>query len=182
METNTPDDATALARLVASNAASPNELLDHALARVKVVNPELNAVVLIQEEVARKSIRAGLPDGPFKGVPFLIKDLGAEAIDFPSHNGSNLLRNTTYTYDSEIFRRIRATGVVTFGRTTSPEGGLPPSPKRRSMIVQRGTQGMFRAHLAARPEAQVLRLRQISCQWRMSPMAVGRCPVAACSA
>ena len=126
METKTPDDATALARLVATHASSPTELLDDALARAKAVNPDLNAVVLIQEDVARKSIRAGLPDGPFKGVPFLLKDLGAEAIDFPSHNGSNLLRNTTYTYDSEIFRRIRATGVVTFGRTTSPEGGIGP--------------------------------------------------------
>jgi amidase/6-aminohexanoate-cyclic-dimer hydrolase len=57
-------------------------------------------------------------------VPFLIKDLGVEAKDFPSHNGSRLLANTVYPGDSAIFARIRATGVVTFGRTTSPEGGI----------------------------------------------------------
>jgi amidase/6-aminohexanoate-cyclic-dimer hydrolase len=88
------------------------------------VNPALNAVVLMQEPVARAAIRAGLPRGPFRGVPFLLKDLGCEARDFPSHNGSRLLANTTYRLDSAIYDRIRATGVVTFGRTTSPEGGI----------------------------------------------------------
>lgn len=120
------DDATFLATQVALGAVSPSELLDEALARVSVFNPKLNAVVLIQEEVARAAIKAGLPEGPFKGVPFLMKDLGAEAVDFPSHSGSNLLRDTRYTYDSEIYRRMRATGIVTFGRTTSPEGGIGP--------------------------------------------------------
>ena len=87
-------------------------------------NPAINAVVLMQEGVARKAIADGLPVGPFRGVPFLIKDLGAEAKDFPSHNGSRLLANTVYSGDSSIFTRMRATGVVTFGRTTSPEGGI----------------------------------------------------------
>lgn len=126
MDRTIPPDATALAQQVASGAVSPDELLNAAFARVAELNPTLNAVVLIQEETARAAIKAGLPDGPFKGVPFLIKDLGAEAIDFPSHSGSHLLKDTTYTYDSEIFRRMRATGVVTFGRTTSPEGGIGP--------------------------------------------------------
>ena len=121
-----PDDATYLAQQVAKGAVSADELLDEALARVAAMNPALNAVVLMQEQTARDAIKAGLPDGPFRGVPFLIKDLGAEAIDFPSHSGSNLLENTKYTYDSEIYRRMRATGVVTFGRTTSPEGGVGP--------------------------------------------------------
>lgn len=126
MDSEGHEDATFLAGQVASGAASPDELLDEALARVAVLNPKLNAVVLIQEEAAREAIKRGLPDGPFKGVPFLIKDLGAEAIDFPTNSGSNLLRDTQYRFDSAIFRRMRATGVVTFGRTTSPEGGIGP--------------------------------------------------------
>ncbi|MBJ6372437.1 amidase [Sedimentitalea arenosa] len=126
MTTQPPADATALADLVATGAASPEELLDEALARVAAVNPKLNAVVNLQEDVARKAISDGLPEGPFRGVPFLLKDLGAEAIDFPSHNGSRLHKNTRYTCDSEIYARMRATGVVTFGRTTSPEGGIGP--------------------------------------------------------
>ena len=117
-------DATALAGLVAKGDVSPGELLDAALAAVMIRNPALNAVVLVQEAVARRAIAAGLPHGPFRGVPFLLKDLGCEAVDFPSHNGSRLLANTRYGQDSMIFQRIRATGVVTFGRTTSPEGGI----------------------------------------------------------
>lgn len=117
-------DATALAALVAARQVSPEELLEDALARCAALNPALNAVVLVQEEVARRAIKAGLPHGPFRGVPFLLKDLGCEARDFPSHNGSRLFANTKYSYDSAIYERIRATGVVTWGRTTSPEGGI----------------------------------------------------------
>ena len=117
-------DATELAGLVAKGEVSPTELLDAALTAVEARNPAINAVVLLQEEVARRSIAEGLPAGPFRGVPFLIKDLGAEAKEFPSHNGSRLLANTVYGQDSSIFTRMKATGVVTFGRTTSPEGGV----------------------------------------------------------
>ena len=117
-------DATELAAMVARRELSPSELLDAALAAVEARNPAINAVVLVQEGVARKAIAEGLPPGPFRGVPFLIKDLGCEAKDFPSHNGSRLFANTVYPGDSAIFERIRATGVVTFGRTTSPEGGV----------------------------------------------------------
>jgi hypothetical protein len=76
-------DATALAELVARGEVSPSELLDAALAAVEARNPAINAVVLLQEGVARKSIADGLPPGPFRGVPFLIKDLGCEAKGFP---------------------------------------------------------------------------------------------------
>ena len=117
-------DATALAAMVSSRQISPDELLDTALAAVARDNPALNAVVLVQQDKARAAIAQGLPTGPFRGVPFLLKDLGCEAVDFPSHNGSRLFANTTYSYDSAIYARIRATGVVTFGRTTSPEGGI----------------------------------------------------------
>ena len=117
-------DATELAGLVAKGEVSPTELLDAALAAVMIRNPSLNAVVLVQDHIARRDIAAGLPHGPFRGVPFLLKDLGCEAVDFPSHNGSRLLANTRYGRDSMIYRRMRATGVVTFGRTTSPEGGI----------------------------------------------------------
>lgn len=120
-------DAVAMAAEVAKGAVSPAELLDEALARVAARNPALNAVVLVREDRARAAIAAGLPEGPLRGVPFLLKDLGCEAVDFPSHNGSRLLANTTYRLDSAIFERIRATGVVTFGRTTSPEGGVGPA-------------------------------------------------------
>lgn len=117
-------DATELAGLVAKGEVTPDELLDAALAAAEARNPAINAVVLVQEEAARRSIREGLPRGPFRGVPFLIKDLGIEAKDFPAHNGSRLSMNTVYRGDNNLMRRMKATGVVTFGRTTSPEGGV----------------------------------------------------------
>ncbi len=117
-------DATALAEMVAAGEVSASELLDAALAAVEARNPAINAVVQMQEGAARRAIAAGLPKGPFRGVPFLLKDLGAEAVDYPGHNGSRLLRDTVWTRDSAIWERIRATGVVCFGRTTAPEGGI----------------------------------------------------------
>lgn len=120
-------DATELAAMVAQGAVSPDELLDAALAAVAAFNPALNAVVLVQEAPARAAIKAGLPHGPFRGVPFLLKDLGCEAVEFPSHNGSRLFQNTTYSGNSAIYDRMRSTGVVTFGRTTAPEGGIGPA-------------------------------------------------------
>lgn len=120
-------DATALATLVENKEVSPGELLDAALMAVERTNPAINAVVLMRPEAARHAIAEGLPSGPFHGVPFLLKDLGCEAVDFPSHQGSRLLANTIYPVDSTIYARIRATGVVTFGRTTSPEGGIGPA-------------------------------------------------------
>lgn len=120
-------DATTLAARVAAREVSPTELLDAALAACERLNPSLNAVVLQQEGVARRAIAEGLPQGPFRGVPFLLKDLGAEAVDFPSHMGSRLWADTRYGRDSAIWERMRATGVVTFGRTTSPEGGIGPA-------------------------------------------------------
>ncbi|MCV2869670.1 amidase [Defluviimonas sp. WL0002] len=120
-------DATGLAALVENGQTSAEELLDAALSKVEQLDPALNAVVLVQEGAARDAIRRGLPDGPFRGVPFLLKDLGCEAVDFPSHNGSRLFANTSYPVDSAIWDRIRATGIVAFGRTTAPEGGVGPA-------------------------------------------------------
>ncbi|MBX3584665.1 MAG: amidase [Rhizobiaceae bacterium] len=117
-------DAVGLAKLVARGEASAAELLDEALKRVEALNPSINAVTMLREDVARRLIEQGLPDGPLKGVPFLLKDLGAEAVDFPTNNGSKLFENKRYARDSAIYERLKAAGLVTFGRTTSPEGGV----------------------------------------------------------
>lgn len=120
-------DALGLAALVACGDVKPDELLDEALARAERVNPALNAIVHVREEAARAMIGATLPDGPFRGVPFLLKDLGAEAAAFPSSNGSRLFTPTEYGYDSAVYARLRAAGLVTFARTTSPELGIGPT-------------------------------------------------------
>lgn len=122
----TQNDATGLAALVARGEVSSEELLDIALEKLAAWNPRINAVVQIQADTARAKIAEGLPEGPFRGVPFLIKDLGCEAMDFPTNNGSRLCRDMRWSYDSTIFSRLRATGLNTFARTTSPEFGIGP--------------------------------------------------------
>jgi amidase len=119
-------DAMGLAELVRQKKVSPTELLDEALTRAERVNPKLNALVHLVPERGRAAIAAGLPAGPFTGIPFLLKDLGAEAIGYPTNSGSRFFANHDWTYDSEIYIRLRQTGVVTFGRTTSPELGVGP--------------------------------------------------------
>jgi Asp-tRNA(Asn)/Glu-tRNA(Gln) amidotransferase A subunit family amidase len=69
-------DALGLAELVANGGATPSDLLDEALNRAEERNPKLNAIVIDMADRAHAAIEAGLPDGPFKGVPFLVKDIG----------------------------------------------------------------------------------------------------------
>lgn len=124
-------DAVGLAELVAAGDVHPDELLDEALKRAEALNPHLNALTMLREDVARTMIRDGLPEGPLRGVPFLLKDLGAAAVDFPSNNGSALLLGTQHPMNSALYDRLAASGLVTFGRTTAPEGGMGPVTEAR---------------------------------------------------
>ncbi len=117
-------DGLGLAALVRAGEVTAVELLDVALGAVAATDEAIAAVVHVQEGVARAAIAAGLPEGPFTGVPFLLKDLGGEAIDFPTSMGSRLFEGYRYDYDSELFERLRATGLGTFARATAPEFGV----------------------------------------------------------
>ncbi|WP_428512179.1 amidase [Roseovarius sp.] len=117
-------DMTSLAGLVTRGEATPDDLLDTALARMQAVNPALNAVVHDYSDTARRMIADGLPKGPLTGVPFLLKDMGAESTRHPASLGSRLLANTSYRMNSTIYDRLEASGLVTFGRTAAPEGGV----------------------------------------------------------
>lgn len=117
-------DMIALAGLVAARQVTPAELLDTALHRMAAVNPALNAVVHDYSDTAREMIATGLPGGPLCGVPFLLKDMGAEAVRFPASLGSHLLKNTSWSRNSTVYDRLEAAGLVTFGRTAAPEGGV----------------------------------------------------------
>ena len=120
-------DALGLADLVRSKQVSAVELLDMALDQTVATDAQIAAVVYMQPDRARRAIAAGLPRGPFSGVPFLIKDLGCDAVDFPTAMGSRLYRDYRYAADSELFTRLERTGLVTFARTTSPEFGIGPT-------------------------------------------------------
>ena len=117
-------DAIGLADLVARKEVSPDELLTFALDKVAAANPHINAVVNLAADTARAKIAAGLPQGPLHGVPFLLKDLGCEAVDYPCDVGSRLFRGTRYPRNSSMYDRLAGAGLVTFGRTTTPEMGI----------------------------------------------------------
>ncbi|MGN6147108.1 MAG: amidase family protein, partial [Rhizomicrobium sp.] len=118
-------DATGLAHLVRKKEVSPRELLDEAIARVERHNPKVNAVVYKAYDEAKKVADSKLPDGPFKGVPFLIKDISMAVAGWPMTNGSHYLRNNVTDHDAELTKRYRASGVVLFGKTNTPEFGIP---------------------------------------------------------
>ncbi len=117
-------DALGLAELVRKGETSADELLDQALARTESRNPALNAVNMVWADHARAAVRAGLPEGPFRGVPFLLKDLHAQVAGMPLSFGSRLFEKFVSESDSELTLRYRRAGLVIFGRTASPEFGL----------------------------------------------------------
>ena len=120
-------DGLGLAALVANKDVTPDELLDCALAGVEAVNPKLNAVLNVIEDKARAEIKAGLPDGPFRGVPFMIKELVCHAAGVPSQGGSRLGIGVTFGHDTELMTRFRKAGVVTMATTQTPEMGYNPT-------------------------------------------------------
>jgi Asp-tRNA(Asn)/Glu-tRNA(Gln) amidotransferase A subunit family amidase len=117
-------DALALAELVRWKEVSPQELLEDAFARIDERNPKLNAVVWENRELSRALIELGLPDGPFKGVPLLVKDSGMPVAGFVSTNGCRFFEGAEQAADSELTARMRRAGFVFAGMTASPEFGM----------------------------------------------------------
>jgi amidase len=118
-------DGLGLAELVRKGEVSPVDLIEAAIERIERHNPALNAVVYKAYDEARKTAAAPLPEGPFKGVPFLIKDLGAKVVGWPRTSGSHYATVDADSEDSELIRRYRAAGVVLVGKTNTPEYGIP---------------------------------------------------------
>lgn len=118
-------DAVALGTLVRDGQVTADELLDAATERLAEVNPKLNAVVHSMEDDARRTAQQPL-SGPFMGVPFLAKDLASNYEGHPTSSGSRFLAEYVATADSELARRVKATGANVFGKTNTPEWGLLP--------------------------------------------------------
>ena len=118
-------DATAEAALVANGEATATELVDAAIARIEAVNPELNAVIHPLFDRARDRA-AGPLDGPFAGVPMVVKDLDGELAGAPLHLGNALLKEIGYvaSQTSHIFERFERAGFVIIAKTNTPEFGL----------------------------------------------------------
>src|SRR3954464_3123284 len=143
-------DATAQAELVRNGEVSPPELVDAAIERIEASNGELNAVIHKLYDEGREAAAAELPDGPFKGVPFLLKDLGAAFAGQPLHMGMQYLKDADFRapVDTYLAERFRQAGFVTIGKTNTPELGILPTtepkaygPSRNPWDVSRSTGG-----------------------------------------
>jgi len=125
-------DATSLAELVRKGETTALELVDAAIDRLEAVNGTLNAVVTPMFEQARERAKAPPMDGPFPGVPFLIKDFLAEVEGVRFTEGSRFLGDFTPSEDSELVKRFRAAGLQFIGKTNTPEFaiGATTEPQR----------------------------------------------------
>ena len=117
-------DGVGLADLVARGEVTPAELAEAAIARIERHNPTLNAVVFKGYDDARKQAAGSLPEGPFRGVPFLIKDLAMPVAGWPRSSGSRYTRGFVDAQDGGLTARYRASGAVLLGKTNTPEYGI----------------------------------------------------------
>lgn len=117
-------DGLGLAELIRRKEVSAAEVCEEAIARIETRNPRLNAVVVKGYEAARRRIAAGAGEGPFAGVPFLLKDLLSACEGLPLTCGCRALAHYVPGHDSELVRRFKKAGFVILGRTNTPEFGL----------------------------------------------------------
>jgi len=122
-------DATDQAELVRTGKVSPAELVEAAIARIEKVNPELNAIIHPLFDDARKAAADGLPDGPFTGVPMVLKDLICFSAGHPMHEGMRFLKDQDWIEETDQYlaAKFRAAGFVFVGKTNTPELGIVPT-------------------------------------------------------
>ena len=151
-------DATAQAQLVRDGTASPAELVDDAIGRIEKLNPELNAVIRPRFEQARREAAGTIAEGPFRGVPLVLKDLICSMAGEPIHAGLGVMKDSPLTAleDQELARRFRAAGFVVVGYTNTPELGILPTtepvsygPTRNPWDTDRSTGGSSGGSAAA---------------------------------
>ncbi|MBI1239453.1 MAG: amidase [Alphaproteobacteria bacterium] len=117
-------DAMGLADLVRRREVTPSELLEEAISRAERHNPALNAIVYKAYDEARATAKTKLPEGPFAGVPFLIKDINCPVKGWPMSNGTKWMADYVSPEDDLIVTRYRQAGLVLFGKTNTPEFGI----------------------------------------------------------
>lgn len=117
-------DALGLAECVRRGEVTPSELVEECIRRIEVLNPKLNAVVHKLYDLGRRTAAGELPEGPFRGVPFLLKDLMMEWRGVPVTNGCRYYKDYVSKTDWEIAARMRRSGLIVVGRSSAPEGGV----------------------------------------------------------
>ena len=120
-------DATALADLVRRKEVTPLELVDATIEGIERINPALNAVVTPMYDEARAAASGEIPDGPFRGVPYLLKDLLASYKGVRMTAGSRFLLDYVPDHDSTLVARLKRAGLIVVGKTNTPEFGILPT-------------------------------------------------------
>ena len=133
-------DGLGLAALIAKRQVTPLELLNAVKQRLEAVNPKLNATAQVFFDKAEAQIKQGLPAGPFKGVPFVLKDLGQQLAGTITSYGSRVFKDNTPDFDSTLVTRYKQAGLVIFAKTTSPEFGLTTTTE--SVLVRQDAQSL----------------------------------------
>ncbi len=123
-------DGVGLAELVRKKQVSAGELLDEAIARTAKVDPQINAVVVKHYDYAQRQIDKGLPDGPFTGVPFLLKDLDILQ-GTRTTSGASIYKDNVADHTGTLAQRFLDAGLAIFGKSSSPEFGLMPTTESR---------------------------------------------------
>lgn len=124
-------DALALAALIRRGEVTPLEILEATIARIEARDPAVNAVVHRCYDEARAELAGAIPDGPFAGLPFLLKDLYSFRRGQPCGNGSAWLAAYRAPFDDAMTARWRAAGLVAAGRSATSEFGLNVSTETR---------------------------------------------------
>lgn len=117
-------DGLGLAALVAKKKVKPSELMEAAIARAEAVNPKINAVVFKDYDRARQAAKGKQAKGAFTGVPFLLKDIGANCEGMPTRNASASIPAIPMPHDDTLVVKFKAAGLIPFGKTNAPEFGL----------------------------------------------------------
>jgi amidase len=125
-------DATAQADLVRRGELTATDLVEAAICRIEAVNPQLDAVLRTRFDQARTEAAGVLPDGPFRGVPILLKDIGCMVAGEPTAFGLGPLRDLAWPVESYLAEQFRAAGFIHLGRTNVPELGTTVTTEARS--------------------------------------------------
>ncbi|NNJ13303.1 amidase [Chloroflexales bacterium ZM16-3] len=130
-------DGLGLAELVRARQITPLEVIEAAITHIEAYNPTLNAVIVPMFAQARAAAQSMPPDGPFAGVPMLLKDFVATYAGVPTSSGNRLLRHIPCAHDSEMVRRWKATGAIIVGKTNTPEFALQPTTEPEAFGITR---------------------------------------------
>jgi len=130
-------DATEQAELVRRGQVSAADLVAAAIGRIEAVNPRLDAVIRTRFDRARVEAAGDLPDGPFRGVPILFKDLGCSVAGEVTAFGVGPMRELAWPVTSYLAEAFAAAGFVSLGRTNVPELGSSVTTEARSFPAAR---------------------------------------------